>query len=602
MKQTIIFSFLILIISCSPKTAEKAELQTAPQVTQDEMVFLTPFETQQNYSATYMEAILFYKQLEKAYPNYLSIKEVGFSDIGRPMHNIILSENGANTAEKTRQQNKQVLFINNAIHAGEPCGIDASMLLVRDILTSTYLKRQLQKLTIVIIPVYNIGGSLNRNSTTRANQNGPIEYGFRGNAQNLDLNRDFIKCDSKNALTFNQNFTNWMPDVFIDNHTSNGADYQYTMTLIPTQHNKLAAPLAKVLNEEMLPFLFKNMKARKWEMTPYVYARTTPDEGIAGFLDLPRYSSGYASLFNCISFMPETHMLKPYKDRVRSTLIFMNATIDFMVRNEVKLKAAKAAAIAETKTKSTFDINWEIDRTKVDSIIFKGYTAKYKPSEISGLERLYYDQNEPYEKVIPHYNYYKTTQQIEKPKAYFVPQSAWKIIERLQNNKVEMQQLQSDTILEVEVYYIEDYETKKQAYEGHYLHSKVKVRTEMQKVKVKKGDYLIFTNQDKNRYIIETLEPQAPDSYFAWNFFDAVLQRKEYFSPYVFEDLAVKILAKNPIIKQELEAKKATDEKFKNSAYDQLFFIYERSQLAEQTYMRYPVFRLTSRSLRSLDE
>jgi murein tripeptide amidase MpaA len=592
MKQTIIFSFLILIISCSPKTAEKAELQTAPQVTQDEMVFLTPFETQQNYSATYMEAILFYKQLEKAYPNYLSIKEVGFSDIGRPMHNIILSENGANTAEKTRQQNKQVLFINNAIHAGEPCGIDASMLLVRDILTSTYLKRQLQKLTIVIIPVYNIGGSLNRNSTTRANQNGPIEYGFRGNAQNLDLNRDFIKCDSKNALTFNQNFTNWMPDVFIDNHTSNGADYQYTMTLIPTQHNKLAAPLAKVLNEEMLPFLFKNMKARKWEMTPYVYARTTPDEGIAGFLDLPRYSSGYASLFNCISFMPETHMLKPYKDRVRSTLIFMNATIDFMVRNEVKLKAAKAAAIAETKTKSTFDINWEIDRTKVDSIIFKGYTAKYKPSEISGLERLYYDQNEPYEKVIPHYNYYKTTQQIEKPKAYFVPQSAWKIIERLQNNKVEMQQLQSDTILEVEVYYIEDYETKKQAYEGHYLHSKVKVRTEMQKVKVKKGDYLIFTNQDKNRYIIETLEPQAPDSYFAWNFFDAVLQRKEYFSPYVFEDLAVQILTENPDIKAALATKKAEDEKFRNSAYDQLFFIYERSQLAEKTYMRYPVFRL----------
>ncbi len=592
MKQTIFFSFLILIIGCTPKVVETVKTTSIPQVVQDNMVYITPFETKRNYSATYMEAISFYKQLEKAYPNNLMIKEVGVSDVGRPMYNIILSENGANTTEKTREQNKQILFINNAIHAGEPCGIDASMLLVRDILASDYLKRQLKKLTIVIIPVYNIGGSLNRNNTTRANQNGPIEYGFRGNAQNLDLNRDFIKCDSKNATTFNKNFTNWMPDIFIDNHTSNGADYQYTMTLIPTQHNKLAKPLADILNDEMLPDLFRKMKVNRYEMTPYVYARTTPDEGIAGFLDLPRYSSGYAALFNCISFMPETHMLKPYKDRVKSTRAFMLSVVSFMYKNEDKLKAAKAAAIAETKTKKNFDINWEMDRTKVDSINFKGYTAKYKPSEISGLERLYYDQNEPYEKIIPHYNYYKASQTIEKPTAYLVPQSAWKAIERLQNNKVEMQQLQSDTTLDVEVYYIEDYESRTAVYEGHYLHSDVKVRTEKQSVKVKKGDFLIFTNQDKNRYIIETLEPQAPDSYFAWNFFDAFLQRKEYFSPYVFEDLAVQILAENPTLKAELETKKAADEKFRNSAYAQLFFIYERSILAEKTYMRYPIFRL----------
>jgi hypothetical protein len=142
------------------------------------------------------------------------------------------------------------------------------------------------------------------------------------------------------------------------------------------------------------------------------------------------------------------------------------------------------------------------------------------------------------------------------------------------------------------MYYIEDYETGKEAYEGHYLHSKLKVKKVMQKVLFKEGDYMIYTNQSINRYLIETLEPQAPDSYFSWNFFDGILQRKEYFSAYVFEDSALEILEKNPIIKTELENKKATDKKFAASASAQLMFIYERSESAEVGYMRYPVGRV----------
>jgi hypothetical protein len=554
--------------------------------------FSTPFEEKENYSATYFETIAFYKLLARNFSKHLKMVEVGKSDVGRPIHTVILSENDANTPTKARAQGKQILFVNNAIHPGEPCGIDASMMLVRDYLTNEKLKENLKSVTIVLIPIYNIGGALNRNNTTRANQNGPEAYGFRGNSQHLDLNRDFIKCDSRNAMAFNDVFTQWMPDIFIDNHTSNGADYQYTMTLISTQHNKLAQPLADIMNKDMLPFLFENMDKSGWEMTPYVYARNTPDDGIAGFLDLARYSSGYASLFNCISFMPETHMLKPYKSRVESTYTFMDLMLKYMVANEAKLRKAKMAADELVKEQTSFNINWELDFMELDTITFKGYTAKYKPSEVSGLDRLYYDQNEPYTKQIPHWNYYKPTQNIEKPKAYIVPQSSWRVVERLKNNKVKMSQLEADTEMEVEMYYIEDYETGKEAYEGHYLHSKLKVKKVMQKVLFKEGDYMIYTNQSINRYLIETLEPQAPDSYFSWNFFDGILQRKEYFSAYVFEDSALEILEKNPAIKIALEAKKVSDENFAKSANAQLMFIYERSESAEVGYMRYPVGRV----------
>ena len=162
--------------------------------------------------------------------------------------------------------------------------------------------------------------------------------------------------------------------------------------------------------------------------------RSTPDEGIAGFLDLPRYSSGYAALHNAISFMPETHMLKPFSDRVMSTYHFMKTMLETMAKDGDKIRAAKNKAITNTKTKKTFDVNWTIDQSKSDKIMFKGYNAKKKPSLISGKPRLYYDHAEPYEKEIDHFNYYKATASVEKPVAYIFPQAYSEIVDRLRWN------------------------------------------------------------------------------------------------------------------------------------------------------------------------
>ncbi|MEM8907490.1 MAG: M14 family zinc carboxypeptidase, partial [Bacteroidota bacterium] len=221
----------------------------------------TPFEQNNNTTATYHEAIAFYQNLAASY-SQLELKTYGATDSGHPLHLAILSKDEDFDPESIRRKGKNVLLINNAIHPGEPCGVDATMLFLRDLLTQKERQTLLEKTVIIAIPVYNIGGALNRNSTTRANQNGPASYGFRGNARNLDLNRDFIKCDSRNAQTFNQLFNEWNPTIFVDNHTSNGADYQYTMTLIATQHSKLSPPLATYLQESLLPRLYREMDNR----------------------------------------------------------------------------------------------------------------------------------------------------------------------------------------------------------------------------------------------------------------------------------------------------------------------------------------------------
>lgn len=553
----------------------------------------TPFERDGNQTATYAEAIRHYKNLEKAYPKSLQVNEYGLTDSGNPLHEVIVTKDGIFDPQEIRKSGKAIIFVNNAIHPGEPCGVDASMMLARDLRKKR--NKLLDNVVLVIIPIYNISGHLNRGSFSRANQQGPAAYGFRGNAQNLDLNRDFIKGDTENSKSFNKLYTKWSPDILIDNHTSNGADYPYVMTLIPTQKDKMEPTLSTYLQNKMLPALFSKMEEKGYEMTPYVYARTTPDEGIAGFLDLARYSSGYANLHNSISFMPETHMLKPFKDRVMSTYHFMRSMLEHVAENHTEILEARNKAIENTMTKSVFDLNWELDTEAVEKLLFKGYEAKYKPSEISGLDRLYYDHNTPYEKEIPFYNTYKSNLAVNKPLAYIIPRAYKQIVDRMKYNGVKVEELDNTQIKEVEIYKIMDYKSPPKPYEGHYLHSKVEVSKSIQNIQYHKGDYIIYTDQKMNNYIVQTLEPQGPDSWFAWNYFDGILMQKEHFSPYVFEDLAAEFLKENPEVRSALEEKKATDPEFAKNAYAQLNFVYEKSPHYEPTFMRYPVGRMINK-------
>jgi hypothetical protein len=242
-----------------------------------------------------------------------------------------------------------------------------------------------------------------------------------------------------------------------------------------------------------------------------------------------------------------------------------------------------------------FPISWTLDKSQSTTVTFKGYAAGRKPSEVSGLPRLYYDRNKPFEKQVPIYNYYKVQTVIKKPSAYIIPQGWWKVIELLKQNKVEMTELKRDSTIEVEVYRIDDYKSSARQYEMHHGNNEVKISTSFQKIKFRKGDYFIPMNQSANRFLIETLEPQAEDSYFNWNFFDAVLGQKEGFSGYSFEDIAAEYLKTNPDLKNKLEQKRLTDTTFAKSANAQLNFVFQNSPYFEPVNLRYPVYRFWSK-------
>jgi len=551
---------------------------------------LTPFELSKdkNYSATYPEVISYYTKLAQANPQ-MKLINYGMTDIGKPLTLVVLSRDKVFDPELIKKQNKRVLLINNGIHPGEPEGIDASMMFARDLLKKNALPKNV---VICIVALYNIDGSLNR-GLSRINQNGPSAYGFRGNSRNLDLNRDFIKADSRNTLALEQIINTWQPEFFLDNHTSDGADYQYVMTLIETQKDKQNPILAEYTSKTLSPELYKRMKKSGFEMTPYVESEeNTPDSGIVSFLETPRFATGYTSQHNIISYITETHMLKAFDKRVYATYDFMQALVDINERDAKLIGEVKAKADEQVKNQKTFALNWAPDTLHYDTLNFKGFTAAYKPSEVSGLTRLYYDRSKPYTKTIKYFDNYVATITADKPIAYIIPQAWGKVIDLYKLNKVALRPLAHDTTLQVQMYYIADYKTAKQPYEGHYPHTGVKLTPVNLKIKFYAGDYVVYTNQALNRFIVETLEPQGVDSYFAWNFFDSVLSEKEYFSSYVFEDVAADLLKKDPDLRKKLEDEKAKNPAIAKSAEAQLYFVYRNSPYFEKTYLRYPVARL----------
>jgi len=553
--------------------------------------FLTRFEKSSGTeSPTYTEIIQWWKAIDAAYPT-IKMMEMGPTDAGFPLHLILVSTDKTFDIKAIKSKKKNIIFINNGIHPGEPDGIDASMLLVRDIVQGKY--KLPANIVLAFIPVYNIGGALNRSPFYRIDQNGPVEKGFRGNAQNLDLNRDFIKMDSKNAFSFAKIFHYLNPDIFIDNHVSNGADYQHVMTLLVSQHDKLGGVMGEFMNKTFEPALYPLMKKKGFDLVPYVnHFGETPDKGWPEFYDSPRYGSGYGTLWNTFSFVPETHMLKPYKQRVTATRALMESFIEFTTQYGAEIASLRDQTVREQQRQDSFPIAWKWDRTKSTDITFKGFEAGTKKSEVSGLDRLYYDRSKPYEKQIPFYNTYTDTLTVRKPKAYVIPQGWWKVIERLKTNDIVMLPLKRDTVIEVESYRVDDYKSMQRPYEGHHPNSSVLVSKTIQKQAFRKGDYYIPLSQPGVRFLIETLEPQASDSYFIWNFFDPILGQKEGFSDYVFEETASEYLKKNPDLKTKLKNRVASDSSFSTNAEAQLNFVYQNSPYFETAYSQYPVYRV----------
>ena len=552
--------------------------------------FPTPYESGNgNQTATYQETLEFYRQLAREFPS-INLQTLGETDSGHPLH-LVTYNPEAHFNFQRLGETKTLILVLNGIHPGESDGIDASMMLFRDLATGALDIPK--EVVLSAIPVYNVGGALNRNSGTRANQNGPETYGFRGNARNFDLNRDFIKMDTRNARSFAGIFRLVQPDFFIDTHVSNGADYSYTLTHLFTQQDKLGGALGRFQEDTLRPKLEAALLEKGWDITPYVnvFGRP-PDAGFSQFLDRPRYSTGYAALWDSPGLMLETHMLKPYRQRVEGTYDFLHTTAEVVGGLSNRLRDLRSGRTNAAALANWYPLGWAVDSSRHETLAFKGYQADTVRSLVTDLPQLRYYPDQPVTLEISYYNSFRAADSVSIPTAYLVPQQ-WKAVrDRLDWNRIRYRLLEQDTLMEVTAYRIRSYDTSNRPYEGHYPHFNTRVERQSIQKMFRAGDLLVPTNQPGFRYLLETLEPAAGDSFFNWNFFDPILQRKEGFSPYVFEESARRMLERDTALRKAFERRRAEDPVFRANAYAQLNWLFERSEHYEEAHLRYPVYRL----------
>ncbi|MGY8941927.1 MAG: M14 family zinc carboxypeptidase [Flavobacteriales bacterium] len=578
--------FIVGVIS--PVFAQQSDL------TGDPMVLLG-----NNATPTWSEAISAFEQLADSNHSTCLI-EIGKSDVGRPIHAFVFSPEASAIRDVPSldsvfgaHPDRLRLLVNNAIHPGEPCGVDASIAWMREVLGNKNRNMAyLDAMDVVIIPMYNVGGALNRNCCSRTNQDGPESYGFRGNSRNLDLNRDFIKMDSRNAQAFVGLYHAMDPDVFIDTHTTNGADYPYRMTLITTQPDKAGPILGPFLRNRLEPELMKRMADRGEQMSPYVNTRKEiPENGIVAFLETPRYSTGYTTLFGTLGFTAEAHMLKPFPERVEATRLLLHELAELCMdwsRDILDVRSQERSRLADV---SELPVRWSLNDQDSVPLHFKGFESRREWSPVTKGVRLLYDASIPWEDSIAFFNSYEATHITTLPAYYYIPQAWREVIDRLHWNGVLMERIPRDTIISARVQYIEGFNSARKPYEGHHVNQVDSIAERVEDIRLFAGDYVLSTHQNKIRILAETLDPWAHDSYFTWNFFDSALQQKEYFSSYVFEETAAQLLEEDPAMKAAFEREKEQFPERMRDERSQLNWIYRQSKHFEGSVNRYPVFK-----------
>jgi murein tripeptide amidase MpaA len=576
----------------------------------------TPAEVS-DYRSTpdYQETVAYLERIAAAAPGLVKIENFGKTGEGRDLKIVIVSKDGVFEPAAIHASGRAILLVQNSIHAGEMDGKDACLALLRDLLQDKNgAKRLLDHVVFVFIPVYNIDGHERRSAYNRINQNGPELAGWRANGSNLNLNRDYMKADTPETRAFLKMFHRWLPDFFVDDHVTDGMDYQYDVTFMIDDSPDVAPATAKWIHETVTPELEHRVNAAGHICFPALIDLnddTDPAKGLSFEADEPRFSTGQMILENRPGLLVELHMLKDYKTRVTGNYEILRALLEVMNRDAAKLialnRAADAAATrlgtnASSQEKFPLATGWSGETTPV---LFHGFQFTRAMSEISGAEWVSYS-HEPWDVTLPAATGAKVTTSIAPPAGYIVPPQWTHVIDVLAAHDVAMHRTTVAWTGKVERYRCSGMQWQGRPFEGrhpvfrgegggaqpgHFGQCAMTTET----MTFPAGSAVVELNQRLSKVAIHWLEPEAPDSAVRWGFFDSIFEQKEYGEAYVLEKLARENLARDPALKAEFDHRVQTDPAFASSPRARLEFFYEHSPWFTENHIgEYPVGRLLS--------
>jgi len=588
-----LFLLLLQILLFSRYDFSQSE---SPNVPKDWQTFAE--QTDYRKTSRYAEAVAYAQKLDRASEQIL-YKSFGKTGEGRDLPLLIAAGGKTFTPEAARKAGKAIIFIQAGIHSGEIDGKDAGLALLRDIAITKIRAGLLTDAVILFVPIYNADGHENWSAFNRINQNGPDEMGFRATTTNLNLNRDYMKADAPETRAWLALWNEWKPDFFIDCHVTDGADFQYNVTYEYAHFAEVSPFIKNWMDTHFDGKIVPKVENEGNLLTHYVqFAGREVTGGVATFIATPRFATGYTPLRNRAGLLIETHMLKPYKSRVRGTYDILRYTIEEIGKNKASLFEANRKAVAETVERGkTYDaarrFPLRLETTdKSTPFQFKGIEYKIENSEISGAKAIVYG-TKPLNITIPKFDEGKVTASIAPPLYYIVPAQWQEVIEVLTAHGVKFQRTAKPLTLEIESYQLTEPKWSPASFENRVTLNFKTVPTRETRT-FPENSIIVPLAQEAANVAIHLLEPNSPDSFVYWGFFNAIFEQKEYAESYKLEKLAGEMLAKDADLRKEFK-EKLKDADFAKNPRARLNFFYERSPyFTNQKIGVYPVGRIVN--------
>lgn len=546
----------------------------------------------------YEQTVEYCKLLDKASP-ILTYTTFGISPQGRDLPLLIADKDGFIDPKIIREKGRIIILIEACIHAGESDGKDAGLMLLRDIAFSGK-QALLEKVSILFIPIFNVDGHERFGPYNRINQNGPKEMGWRTNAQNLNLNRDFMKAETPEMQAWLKLYNTWIPEFFVDCHVTDGADYQYKITYALETYGNMDENLTNWTRDVFEQQMTKQMLTIGYPMLSYVEFRNwhDPRSGLVTGVAPPMLSQGYTAIQNRPGLLIETHMLKPYAVRVKATYELLRVTIDLLNKEgkslqKIEQQADNFVASPEFR-KQEMPLRFTDSESDSTIVNFLGYEYTTEKSELTGGEWFKYDTTRPAVLKAPFFDKPNVAYSCLLPESYIIPPEWQRLTDKLILHGVEVKYLATPATCLVQSYKFSNAKWQQRPYEGRHGVTFDCSPTNETRI-YPAGSAIVNMNQRTARVIAHFLEPKASDSFVGWGFFDAVFEQKEYAESYVMEVEARRLLASYPDLALEFEKKKIAEPEFAKNPDAILNWFYSKTPYWDQHVNVYPVGRLMDR-------
>ncbi|NIK50594.1 M14 family metallopeptidase [Xanthomonas arboricola] len=580
--------FTRLALSLLLLTTAPAALAAEPLTTQAERSGFAQ-------TGRYDEVIALCDAFAQRYPQAVRCIEFGTTPEGRPMKALIVSTSGALDADSAALRKLPVVLVQGGIHAGEIDGKDAGFLALRELLDGKTGKGVLDKLVWVFVPVFNIDGHERFGTWNRPNQRGPEQMGWRTTAQNLNLNRDYLKADAPEMQAMLRLVQQWDPLMYVDLHVTDGAKFEHDVSVQVEPVHAGDATLQRD-GTRWRDAVIADLSRQGSLPLPYYPSFVHEDDPTSGFADdvsPPRFSHGYFLLRNRFGMLVETHSWKTYPVRVRVTRNAIVSVLQQAARNGARWRAdALAADQRATRLAGEMEPLSFAAGPAARTVAFRGYAYTRTPSPISGALMTRYDETRPQLWKVPLRDQIKPDVVVDAPRGgYLVPAAQAALVAE----KLRLHGIAFDTIATTAAHRVQSFRADKATFaarsnEGHQnLEITGQWRDETRTVPA--GSLFVPIAQARSRLVMAMLEPQAPDSLLQWGLFNTAFERKEYMEDYVAEEVARDMLERDPAVKAQFEQRLANDAAFAADPKARLEFFARLHSSWDERYRLYPVLR-----------